>query len=112
MSLRFKPEVRIVCWNELEGYMLNALSEWSLLHKLDVQINSINDPAPGRVPDTDHKYDLAIDAEPIGNATADRQALANYCRKRLPVGFDVILEDSHVHLQFNLHRAPLQQMPG
>jgi hypothetical protein len=77
-----------------------------------VQVNSIADPAPGRTPNTLHPFDLAVDIEPIGNATAQRRALADWFRRLLADGFDVVLESDHVHVEWDMRRAPLQEIVG
>lgn len=110
--LRFKPEVRIGVVNPHLVEMLTLASLWSAQHGTDVQVNSICDPAPGRVANSLHPFDLAIDIEPIGNATTDRQALAEYFRRHAGPDFDVVFESSHVHVEWDMHRGPLREVSG
>jgi hypothetical protein len=110
--LRFKPEVRIAVFTDALDIMLVVAAEWSLLHKLDVVINSITDDAPGRVANSLHQFDLAIDCEPFGNLASDRKSLADYFRVELPDGFDVVFESSHVHVECDAHRPALTEVPG
>lgn len=110
--LRFKPEVRIGGFTDALARMLMTAADWSVEHKLDVVVNSIEDDAPGRVPNSLHAFGLAIDVEPLGNAATSREALANYFRVMLPAGYDVVFEASHVHVECDAHRAPLVQVPG
>lgn len=110
--LHFKPEVRIGAFTEPIAVMLRVAAEWSLEHRIDVVVNSIADDAPGRLATSLHAFDLALDVEPLGNSQADRGALANYFRVMLPAGYDVVFEASHVHVEFDAHRAPLTERPG
>ena len=108
--LRFKPEVRIGYFGEALATMLRVASVWSALHRIDVQVNSIADPAAGRMTTTLHPYDLAIDCEPLGNTQAERSSLADYFRVQLPAGYDVVFETSHVHIECDAHRGPLREI--
>ncbi len=110
--LRFKDDVRIGYLTDALATMLRIASVWSLARKLDVQVNSIADSAPGRVPTSLHPFDLAIDVEPLGNTQADRQSLADYFRVQLPAGYDVVFENSHVHVECDAHRGPLREIAG
>lgn len=110
--IRFKPEVRIGYFTDAIGAIVRVASLWSALRNIDVVVNSINDPAPGRVPSSLHGQDLAVDCEPLGNTEADRQQLAEYFRVQLPAGYDVVYETSHVHVECDAHRGPLRQVAG
>lgn len=110
--LRFKPEVRIGAFNPHLAELLTIASTWSNLHDVDVQINSINDAAPGRVADSLHPFDLAMDIEPLGNTQADRQSLAEFFRRWCGPDFDIVFETSHVHVEWDMHRGPLREIAG
>lgn len=92
--------------------LLTLATTWSAMHKVDVQINSIADPAPGRVPDSLHPFDLAIDIEPLGNTQADRQSLAEFFRCWCGDHYDIVFETSHVHVEWDMHRGPLREIAG
>jgi hypothetical protein len=110
--LRFKEDVRIGVFTDALNTMLRVATCWSLLHKLDVVVNSIADAAPGRVPTSLHPFDLALDIEPLGNVQTERSSLADYFRVQLPAGFDVVFEASHVHVECDAHRPPLREIAG
>lgn len=110
--LRFKPEVRIGMFNPHLAELLTIATTWSAQHKVDVQVNSIADAAPGRVADSLHPFDLAIDIEPLGNTPADRQSLAEFFRRWAGDHFDVVFESSHVHVEWDMHRGPLREVAG
>lgn len=112
MSLRFKPEVRIAYFNVHLAAMLEAAAVWSLLSKTDVQVNSISDSAAGRVPDSQHPFSLAIDVGPLGNGDIDRVALGEHFRKHADPQFTVLLENNHIHVEWNAHRPPLKLYQG
>lgn len=107
--LRFKPDVRIGYFSARVGAVLQTATVWSLKSKVDVRVNSIHDPAPARVPESLHPFDLAIDLGCDTNETADRDALAEYLRRWLPPQYDVILEVDHVHVEWDAHRRPLRR---
>ena len=110
--LRFKSEVRIGYFTDALATILRVASTWSALRQVDVQINSIADPAPGRAPTTLHPWDLAVDCDPIGNVRIDRHALGEYFRVQLPDGYDVVFESSHIHVECDAHRGPLREIAG
>jgi hypothetical protein len=106
--LRFKPEVRIGDFTDPLSTIINFACRWSAAQRVEVQVTSINDPAPGRVATSLHACDLAIDLEPVSNLIADRQALAEFFRRQLDPQFDVVFERTHVHVEWDAHRAPLR----
>jgi hypothetical protein len=110
--VRFKSDVRIGIFTAAIAEILRVAAEWSALQNVDVQVNSIADAAPGRVPTSLHPFDLAVDCEPLGNVQQQRQSLAEYFRRRLTEGYDVVFESSHVHVEFDMHRAPLREIAG
>lgn len=108
--LRFKPDVRIGAFNPQLYEILRCASAWSLIHRIDVQVNSIEDPAPGRVASSLHPYGLAVDVEPIGNVEVDRVSLSEYFKRLLDPQFDVVYENSHTHIEWDAHRGPLRSV--
>lgn len=110
--LRFKPEVRIGYLNASLARILELAALWSLDANVDVQINSIRDSAPNRVPSSLHPFDLAVDLEPFGNAANDKQSLAEYFRRHAEPQFDVVFETSHLHVEWDVHRPPLRETAG
>jgi hypothetical protein len=105
--LRFKPEVRI----EFVGHQLTqifaAACIWSMRARVDVEVNSVDDGAPGRAPATLHGDSLAVDLDTAGDRRDDLTRLAEYLRRSLAAGFDVVLESQHVHVEYDPHRPPL-----
>jgi len=104
--LAFKPEVRIGHFNAHLWGALETASRWSLATRQDVIVTSINDPAPGRVADTLHPFDLAIDLEPVNRQADTRRDLAERFRRELDPQYDVLLESDHIHIQWNTRRSP------
>jgi hypothetical protein len=108
--LRFKPEVRIRVFRaELAGVLLEA-SLWSLLERVDVEVNSIDDSVHGLTGPTLHGSSLAIDLDTVGDKASDTHALGEYLRRALPAGYDVIFEGDHMHIEYDTHRPPLRKM--
>jgi hypothetical protein len=102
--LAFKPEVRIGYCQPCMWRVLDVASRWSLTTRLDVIVTSLNDPAPGRVADTLHPFDLAIDLEPVNRQADTRRDLAERFRRELDPAFVVLLETDHIHVQWDAHR--------
>lgn len=107
--LRFKSEVRLSYLHPQLVDVLRLLTLWSALRAVDVQVNSIDDPAPGRVPGTLHGLGLAIDFESVGNTPADRTSLGEFLRRHLADAYDLVLKESHLHVEWDVHRGPLRE---
>ncbi len=110
--LRFKPECRVGLFNAQLADMFTAASDWSVLHQVDVRVNSINDGAAVHIAGSLHGLDLAADFGVDSNTPGDRTSLGNYFRAHLPAGYDVILEQDHVHVEYDAHRPALAQGGG
>lgn len=105
--IRFKPGVRVSYFSSALACILHKASIWSLRERIDVEVNSIDDPAPGRDPNTRHGDSLAVDLDTAGDSALDGKALAAYLWRVLPDGYDVVLEKDHVHVERDVHRAPV-----
>jgi hypothetical protein len=104
MALRFKPEVRIVELTDALATVLRAAATWSTRNRIEVEINSIDDAAPGRVPETLHGLSLAIDLDTVGDKSTDLELLTEYLARHLPEGFDLVFEGNHLHVERDTHR--------
>jgi hypothetical protein len=100
--LRFKPEVRIGYFDERAGLVLHYASVWSLRERIDVEVNSANDSAHGAT--TLHTTDLAWDLDTAGDKPDDLVKLAKFLAGHLPPGYEIINEQDHVHVEFDMHR--------
>ncbi len=105
--LRFKPEVRISLLTDRLVEPLAAACAWSVRRGIDVEINSIEDGAGVHMPTSLHAFGLAIDLDTVGDRQADTFSLAEWLRRVLPPGFDVVFEGDHVHVEYDAHRPPL-----
>lgn len=105
MSLRFKPDVRIGYLDERLVDVLRSATIWSLRAGVDVEINSIEDGADVHLPTSLHGVGLAVDVDTVGDRPDDLVALAQWFRRTLPAGYDVVLEADHVHVEYDVHRA-------
>ena len=110
--LSFKTDVRVRVFRAQLVPVFAAACEWSAQHGVDVQVASVNDPAPNRVADSLHPFDLAVDCDPVNDRPDDRQSLADYFRRVLPAGYDVVFESNHVHVEWDTHRPPLMMRPA
>lgn len=105
--LRFKPTVRIGYFDTRLGDVFTAASIWSLRTGIDVEINSVEDDAPGRSPASLHPFGLAVDLDTAGDARRDLERLHAWLVRTLPNGYDVVLERDHVHVEWDAHRRAL-----
>ena len=107
--LRFKADVRIGYLDTRMVDVLRAAALWSARTRVELEVNSFEDPAPGRVPDSFHVIGLAVDLDTVGDKPADTAALAEFLRQYLPAGYDVLFEGDHVHVEADAHRGPLRK---
>ena len=100
--LRFEPNVRITYLDNDMSLVLHHASVWSLLTGIGVVINSMSDGVhnPGSL----HPWGLGIDLDTEGDQPADLIQLAEYFKRVLPDGYDVIAEPDHVHVERDVHR--------
>lgn len=107
MSLRFKPEVRIVYLNSYLTHVFEAACLWSLRSRVDVEVNSVDDGAGVHLATSLHGWSLAVDLDTVADKPNETRELAEYLRRALPAGYDVIFETDHVHVEYDTHRPPL-----
>lgn len=108
--IRFKPEVRLGYLDAKLADVLTAACLWSVLTRVDVEVNSINDGPGVHMAGSLHYFNLAIDLDTVGDKPADLEALADYLRRWLHPQYDVLFEGSHVHVEWDAHRGPLRKI--
>ena len=106
--LQFKPEVRISRFTARIGDVIEHAAAWSLLSRVGVEVNSINDGRGVHASSSLHYQDLAIDLDTIGDQKSDLDALTTYLRRWLHPQYDVVFEGDHVHVEWDAHRGPLR----
>ena len=106
--LRFKPEVRIGFLMPQLAEILAAAARWSVSTRVEVEVNSANERVNGRLPESLHYVDLAIDLDTVGDRTDDLTSLYVYLARTLPPGYDVVWEakgDARwIHVEWDTHR--------
>jgi hypothetical protein len=105
--LRFKPEVRIRDFTPQLAALFAAASQWSLVARVDVEINAVDENTAIHMAGTLHGWSLAADVDTVGDVRADTRDLAEYLRHKLPREWDVLFEGDHVHAEWDMHRMPL-----
>jgi len=110
--LRFKPSVRIRFVNQPLVGVLALAAMWSLRAGVDVDVNSVDDPAPDRAPTTLHGDSLAVDLDTDGDRTADLRSLATFLRRTLERPYDIVFEGDHVHVEWDVARGALPEIAG
>ncbi|MCA1834332.1 MAG: hypothetical protein LC750_16680 [Actinobacteria bacterium] len=104
MPIQFKPEVRIVELTAAIADVLVLAGRWSLRANVGVEVNSIDDGAGVHQAGSLHGSSLAIDLDTVGDRPADLEALAEWLRRTLPAGYDLVYEGDHVHVEWDPHR--------
>lgn len=107
--LRFKPDVRLAYPHEPLLVPIATACLWSLKMRIDVEVNSIEDGAGVHLAGSLHGSGHAIDFDTVGDKAAETLALAEYLRRALPPGYEVLFEGDHVHVEYDMHRPPLRK---
>ena len=110
--LQFKPEVRVTLLTEQLADVLRLATIWSLRTRVGVEVNSIDDQAPGRVHGTLHGYSLAVDLDTVGDKPQETEELADFLARTLDPQWDVLWETNHVHAEWDARRRPLKAIPS
>lgn len=102
--LRFESNVRIVYFTEQLARVFHLASVWSLVERIDVVVNSVDDGTHGAR--TLHGFSLAPDLDTEGDRPEHLPKLHGYLARHLPDPFDVVLEPTHVHVEYDTRRRP------
>ena len=102
--LRFLPTVRILRFRAPLAVMFDVAADWSDLVGVDVDVNSVDDGVHSR--GSLHGRSLAADFDTAGDQVADLEHLYEHLRVFMPAGFDVVHEGDHLHVEWDVHRAP------
>lgn len=100
--IRFQPSVSIYYFNKNVALVLELASIWSLRTAIDVDVNSVADGTHG--PASLHPFDLAVDLDTKGDRPEDLGRLHKFLMVHLPRDYDVVLESTHVHVEYDIHR--------
>lgn len=100
--IRFKPEVRIRWFGPELAEALECAGLWSLLHGVDLDVNSIDDSTHGV--GSLHGASLALDLDPATDRPDHTADLARFLARRLSASWDVVLEPDHVHVEYDTKR--------
>lgn len=100
--LQFDPGVRIGYFGLELAIPMRLASVWALTYNKPVIVFSVQDKThnPGSL----HPFGLAIDFDVVGNVKADLDALYAWLRVWIPAGYDVVFEDTHVHVEWDMKR--------
>ena len=106
--LRFTEEVKIERFTPEIGECLASAAEWSMKMEVDVWVTAIDNGTHGKI--TFHGKSLAIDLDTAGNRREDTRSLYEWQVWRLPVGWEVIEETTHVHHEADHGRRPKKRI--
>lgn len=106
--LRFEPNVRIVSFTEQLARVFHLAGNWAAISGIGVVVNSVDDGKHST--GTLHGFSLAADLDTEGDQAVHLSHLHGYLARHLPAPFDVLLEPTHVHVEYDTHRK-LQPVP-
>lgn len=96
------PYVRIAIFDYKTVMLLGTANDWSRINKKVVDINAIDNGVHGQ--HTLHGHSMAWDLDVDGEFPDDLSDLANYLKMRLPPPYEIVLEATHVHIEWDTHR--------
>lgn len=89
---------------------LHHASVWSEIADVGVVVNALADSAHGA--NSLHAWDLAVDLDTDGDRLSHLAQLCGYLARILPPGYDVVLENDHVHVEWDVKRHPPAVAPA
>ena len=109
--IRFEPNVRIVNFSEQLARIFHLASGWAAIAGIGVVVNSVDDGTHSDL--TLHGFSLAADLDTEGDRAEHLPLLHGYLARHLPAPFDVLLEATHVHVEYDTKRKlPKIPAPG
>jgi len=103
------PYVRIDSLNEQTVTVLRVANEFSQRWSLTVDVNAVDNGRHSA--GTLHGASLAWDLDVRGEDEEDLRRLATWLGAYLSPTYEVVLEATHVHVEFDSHR-PRRTLPG
>lgn len=107
--LAFHPSVRFSSIEDPTVTMFRYAALWALRAGETVMVYSAEDKTHNA--GSLHPYGLALDFDVIGNDPAKLELLYEFLRRWMPPGFDVVFEGNHVHVEYDVKRAPMRTVP-
>lgn len=89
---------------------LHHASVWSEISGVGVVVNALADS--GHNANSLHAWDLAVDLDTDGDRLSSIVSLHGYLARILPPGYDVVLEQDHVHVEWDVKRKPAPATAG
>ena len=109
--IRFKAEVRIRYCTQQLCTVLGLVAAWSSVERVEVEVNSIDDGPNVHMPGSLHGFGLAIDLDTVSEKPDELERLADFLRRALEPQYDVLMEGTHVHVEWDVHRGKLRGLP-
>jgi len=95
------PYVRIVTFDDKTILLFKEANEWSKIQKIIIDINAVDNGTHSV--NTLHGKSLAWDLDTEGDRPEDLKLLSGYLKMRLPPPYEVVLESTHVHIEWDTH---------
>jgi hypothetical protein len=89
--------------------VLHHASTWAAVSGVAVDVNSLADKSHSA--GSLHYWDLAVDLDTAGDRAAHLAQLHGYLARVLAPSYDVVLEATHVHVEWDAHRKPARVDP-
>jgi len=97
------PYVTINIFDDKTILLFKEANEWSRINKITVDINAIDNGKHSA--NTFHGHSLAWDLDTDKDNPIDLVLLGKYLQMRLPPPYEIVLEDTHVHIEFDTHKG-------
>jgi hypothetical protein len=108
--IRFKADVRIrYCTHQLCN-VLALTAAWSSVERVEVEVNSIDDGPNLHMTGSLHGFGLAIDLDTVAENAAELERLAGFLRRALEPQYDIVMEGTHVHVEWDARRGKLRAL--
>jgi len=107
--ITFAPNVQIVDFTEQLALIFRLAGNWANISNVSVEINSIDDKR--HKVGTLHGWSLAIDLDTAGDKMPDLEQLHGYLARHLPHPYQVLLEQDHVHVEWDMQRKKTPLAP-
>lgn len=107
--IRWKADVFSHVFRLETALALHHASVWSEIAGVGVVVNALADS--GHSGNSLHAWDLAVDIDTDGDRLSHLAQLHGYLARILPPGYDVVLENDHVHVEWDVKRKPAPTTP-
>lgn len=100
--IRFESTVRIVNFTEQLARVFHLASSWAAIAGISVVVKAVDDGS--EIGASLHGFSLAANLDTESERATDLTLLHGYLARHLPPQYDVLLEPTHVHVEYDTRR--------